>query len=276
MIDTHTHLNYSGRLPDEPRGITPEQLVDTMNCRGIDMAVMLPMETPELTSSYCLTDRVIEAAERYPERLIPFIHFDPRKPRAVELIEHFAEHPQVRGFGEFVDPLPFDDPLRTKMYAKCGELGLPVVFYSSGNASLDEQGLPRLEKCLKEYPDTIFIGHGPGWWSAISADDDGSCGYPDGPVEPGGAADRFLQEYENMYADISASSGYNAMTRDPEFTQGFIDRNWHKLLFATDYLSTGHAMGHVKWMRETPMNEEHRAAISEGNARRILGLEVGE
>ncbi len=118
----------------------------------------------------------------------------------------------------------------------------------------------------------MLIGHGPRWWEAISADDDGSCSYPKTPVVKGGVADRFLQEYDNMYADISAGSGYNAMTRDLEFTQGFIERNCLKLLFATDYLCAGHEVGHVKWMRETPMKEERRAAISEGNARRILRL----
>ena len=40
MIDTHTHLHYSGRLPHEVPGITAEQLVDTMNRRGIDQAVL--------------------------------------------------------------------------------------------------------------------------------------------------------------------------------------------------------------------------------------------
>ena len=76
-----------------------------------------------------------------------------------------------------------------------------------------------------------------------------------------------------MYADISAGSGYVAMTRDGEFTQAFIRRNWRKLLFATDYLTAGHEMGHVTWMLETPMDEAHRAAIAEGNARRILRLD---
>ena len=273
MIDTHTHLHYSGRLPGEIPGITAEQLVDTMNRRGIDKSVVLPMESPEYTSGYCLTDWVIEAAERYPERLIAFIHVDPRKKCCIELIEHFAKHPLVKGFGEFVDTLAFDDPLRMRIYAKCGELGLPIVFYGAGPHSADEFDLPRLEKCLKQFPDTIFIGHGPRWWNAISADDDGSCGYPKARVVEGGAADRFLQEYDNMYADISAGSGYNAMTRDPEFTQGFIERNWSKILFATDYLQAGHEKGHVEWIRKTPMKEEHRAAIAEDNARRILRLD---
>ena len=273
MIDTHTHIYYSGRLPDDRSGISPAQLVDTMNKRGIEKSVVLPMESPEYTSGYCLTDWVIEAADQYPERIIPFIHIDPRKDKCLQLIEHFAKHRLVKGFGEFVDKLVFDDPLRKRVYAKCGELGLPVIFYGAGEHSWDEVGLPRLEKCLKEFPDTVFIGHGPRWWNAISADDDGACDYPTTKVVKGGVADRFLQEYDNMYADLSAGSGYNAVTRDPGFTQGFIKRNWSKLLFATDYLCAGHEFGHVEWMQNTPMDEAHRAAIARGNAVKLLRLE---
>ena len=64
-------------------------------------------------------------------------------------------------------------------------------------------------------------------------------------------------------------------SRDLDFTRGFIQRNWSKLLFATDYLRAGHEIGHVTWMRETPMEAEHREAIAEGNARRILRLDEG-
>jgi len=45
-----------------------------MNRRGIDKSVLLPMETPEYTSGYCLTEWAIEAGQRFPERLIPFIN----------------------------------------------------------------------------------------------------------------------------------------------------------------------------------------------------------
>jgi len=125
---------------------------------------------------------------------------------------------------------------------------------------------------LRKFPELIIIGHGPRWWSAISTDDDGACGYPTTPVVEGGAADRLLQEYPNMYADISAGSGFNAMTRDPDFTQGFLERNWEKIMFATDYLRVGQELGQVRWIQETPMRDEQRAAIAEGNAKRVFGL----
>jgi len=55
MIDTHTQLNYTGRLPDERRGLSAEQLVDRMNREGIDKPVLLPIESPEVTSGFCIT-----------------------------------------------------------------------------------------------------------------------------------------------------------------------------------------------------------------------------
>lgn len=273
MIDTHTHIHYDGRIPGERVGITADQLVDMMNRHGIDRSVVLPIESPEVVTSICTTEMVLEAAYRYPERLVPLIHVDPRMPRADRVIRHFAgAHSIIRGFGELVDGLSIDDDRRQVIYATCQELGLPVIFYASRSSSLDDVGLPRLEEMLQAYPDLIFIGHGPRWWNAISDDDDGSCGYPDTPVVEGGAADRLLQEYENMYADISAGSGFNAMTRDPDFTQGFIERNWRRIMFATDYLHAGQELGQIEWIWQTPMADEHRAAIAEGNARRVFDI----
>ncbi|MEA3402425.1 MAG: amidohydrolase family protein [Armatimonadota bacterium] len=274
MIDTHTHIHYDGRIPGERVGIGPDQLVDSMNRNGIDMSVVLPIESPEVVTSICMTETVIEAALRYPERLIPFVHVDPRMPRAETVIRHFAATCSlVRGFGELVDGLPIDHERHKLIYATCSDLGLPVIFYGSSYSNFDDTDFSGLESCLREFPDLIFIGHGPRWWNGISADDDGSCGYPDTPVVEGGSADRLLQDYDNMYADISAGSGYNAMTRDPDFTQGFIERNWRKIMFATDYLYVGQELGQLEWIRETPMAQEHRQAIAEGNARRVLSLD---
>ncbi|MGI5820008.1 MAG: amidohydrolase family protein [Armatimonadota bacterium] len=274
MIDTHVHLHYDGRIPGERAGISADQLVDTMNRHGISKSVVLPIESPEVVTSLCTTEMVLEAAYRYPERIVPLVQVDPRMPRADRVIRHFAtNHPIIKGFGELVDGLAIDDDRRQIIYAACQELGLPLIFYGSSYSSFDEVGLPRLEAMLNRYPGLTFIGHGPRWWNAISADDDGLCGYPDGPVVEGGAADRLLREYDNMCADISAGSGYNAMTRDPEFTQGFLERNWRKIMFATDYLAAGDTLPQVAWMRETPMTDEMRTAISEGNARRVFNIE---
>ncbi len=274
LIDIHAHLNLTGRLPndDRPR-LTAEQYLDRMNREGIDQAVLLPLESPETNSSYFLTEQAVDAAQRYPERFFAFVHTDPRMRRCTDLIEHFAVTYNCKGYGEMLDNMPFDDPLHIAIYAKCSDLGLPVLFDMGRGMCWDEAGLPRLEKCLREFPDLIFIGHGPGWWASISADYQGQDGYPDGPVTPTGAADRLLGEYENMYADLSAYSGYNALTRDPDFTPGFLQRHWRKLMFGTDVVGAGEALPIIAWMRQAPLSEEQWEAIAAGNTRRILRLE---
>jgi len=274
MIDIHTHLNLVGRLPDESRAIGAEQLVDTMNRVGIDQSVLLPIESPDAhVPCYFMTEDALAAAAQYPERLIPFISVDPRMQRTDELIEYFATVHNAKGFGELKNCLAFDDPLHKKIYAKCNELGLPLLFHSDPALCWDEVGMPRLEQCLQEFPDCNFIGHGPGWWAAISADDDRSGGYPDASITPTGAIDRLLGEYDNLYGDISAGSGHNALTRDPDFTVGFLERHWRKLLFGTDYLHVGQKLPQLEWLQQAPLTAEQRDAIADGNARRILRLE---
>ncbi|MFW5866485.1 MAG: amidohydrolase family protein [Armatimonadota bacterium] len=274
MIDTHVHLKYDGRIPGERVGISAEQLVDRMNREGIDRSVVLPIESPEVCTCLYTTEQVLEAAYRFPERIVPLVHVDPRMPRADQVIRYFAgNHSLIKGFGELVDGLAIDHEKRQVIYETCEDLGFPLIFYGSVYSSFDDANLSGLESMLQKFPGLIFIGHGPRWWNGISADDDGSCQYPDTPVVEGGAADRLLQEYDNMYADLSAGSGYNAMTRDPEFTEGFLERNWRKLMFATDYTRTDDPLPQIKWARETPMTDEMRAAICEGNARRVFRME---
>lgn len=103
---------------------------------------------------------------------------------------------------------------------------------------VDDPGLPRLERVLRELPQTTFIGHGPAFWAEISAHvpPDERGGYPKGPVVLGGAVPRLMAAYPNLWADLSAGSGHNALTRDAAFGIEFLDRFQDKLLFGTDVL----------------------------------------
>jgi predicted TIM-barrel fold metal-dependent hydrolase len=58
--------------------------------------------------------------------------------------------------------------------------------------------------------------------------------YPKGPVTPGGLTDRYLSDYPNLYGDLSAGSGLNALTRDEDFTRDFLARHQDRLLFGSD------------------------------------------
>jgi len=273
MIDFHVHMGnmYRERYPaNQP--LSAQQLIDRMNREGIEISVLLPLESPEGSWGYFLTEEAVAARDLYPERLIAFVCVDPRYPLAADFIDFFVKERGCKGFGEHVNGLAFDDERNKVIYAKCDEYGLPLVFDMNPDLCYDEVGLPRLEACLKEFRNVRFVGHGPSFWTAISGDDDRKGGYPHRPITPGGAVDRLLAQYENLYADLSAGSGYNAMTRDPEFTAGFVARHWRKLLWATDYLGPGQAMPQVEWLRSLEVAPEVREAIAAGNARRLLGL----
>ncbi len=247
MIDFHAHMGtlYRDEYPEKVR-LTADQLVSRMDCEGIDISVLLPLESPEGGWGWSLTEEVVEARNQYPTRIVAFCCHDPRDPKAARLIDHFVVKHGCKGFGEHVNSLPFDDPLNKVIYAKCNEHGLPLVF-GDDLGYFDEFGLPRLEACLKEFPNVKFCGHGPGFWSAISGDDP-RIGYPSTPVTPGGAVDRLLADYGNLYLDLSAGSGYNAMTRDPDFTLGFIERHWQRMLWATDITFARADLPQIEWI----------------------------
>ena len=274
MIDIHAHFGNlcRERYPARPP-LSPHQLVDRMNREGLDIAVLLPLESPEGSWGYLLTEEVVQARNLYPERFIAFCCVDPRYPLAGQFIDYYVKQHDCRGFGEHVNGLAFDDPLNLALYAKCEEHGLPLVFeISKTQYCHDDVGLPRLERCLREFPHVQWCGHGPGFWAAISGDDDGKPGYPKGKVTPGGAIDRLMERYDNLWLDLSAGSGYNAMTRDPDFTYGFVLRHWRKMLLGTDIVSVNDRLRILPWLREMPVSDQIRAAIGDGNARRLLRI----
>ena len=104
----------------------------------------------------------------------------------------------------------------------------------------DTPGLPRLENVLKAFPKLPLIGHAAGFWASISGDatfeDFGR--YPEVPkkVTDGGALDRLMKKYPNLYGDLSEPGGERALTRDPAFARDFLIRNANQLLFGTDVL----------------------------------------
>lgn len=272
MIDFHCHIGrlYRESYPRVP-AFTAEQCVDRMNREGIDVSVLLPLESPEGGWGWLLTEQCIEARDRYPERFVAFMCIDPRYPSIEKLFDVFVNQYDCKGFGEHIPGLPFDHELNKVVYRKCDEYNLPMVMDICHGGLTDEVGLTGLERCLKEFPNCMFVGHGPMFWANLSGDYDNAGTYPKGKIAPGGAVDRLLQEYDNMYADISAGSGWNALTRDPEYTPGFVERNWGKLLMGTDVCKHGVDYPQVRWVRGIE-NAQWREAIAEGNARRLLRL----
>ena len=136
MIDFHMHMGnlYREGYPKHPPS-TVHQLVDWMDRSGIDIGVLLPLESPEGSWGYFLNEEAVAARNAYPERLIAFLCVDPRYPCAAEHIDYFVEKHGCRGFGEHVNGLSFDDPRNKKIYAKCNEHKLPLVTRTSASTT---------------------------------------------------------------------------------------------------------------------------------------------
>ena len=59
--------------------------------------------------------------------------------------------------------------------------------------------------------------------------------YPRGPVKRGGRLTKLLDRFPNLYCDLSAESGLNALRRDPENARAFLTRYQDRLLFGRDF-----------------------------------------
>jgi predicted TIM-barrel fold metal-dependent hydrolase len=296
IIDIHTHVGDL-RSPSalERTPVTFENLIARLDEEGIDRAVLLPIwpnpegiQFPYLFSPYPDIVSQLRAASRYRDRLILFGNVDPRSGGNTArtdfswVLDRFAEMGCV-GIGEVTAHLEADDPRVVNLFRQCGRRQLPLTIHVTGPGEgyyglVDEVGSPRLERLLQQVPDTIVIGHGPGFWSEIGAGltAEAKSGYPKGPITGEGSLFRLLRTYPNLYADLSAMSGYNALSRDEAFGVRFLNEFQDKLLFGTD-VCFGDAQGrmpHLGYLRgllaRGLIGQEAFDQIVAGNALRIL------
>ncbi|MBI3117241.1 MAG: amidohydrolase family protein, partial [Candidatus Hydrogenedentes bacterium] len=275
-VDMHTHLTHrwGAKAPLEVTG-----LLGWMDAHDVAQAIVLPLISPEAWDHAISTDYVLEQTKDHRDRLVPFCSIDPR---TIHLEAHQAKVDQLtkyrdagaKGFGEHKPGVPIDHPGNIAVFKVCAELGLPILFHLDNHRNMDAPGLPGLEKVLREVPDGVFIGHAQGWWASISGDvkQDEMEGYPSGPVAPGGAMDRLMDAYPNLYGDLSAGSGANAISRDKEFGREFMIRRQDRLFFGTDYLAPDQDVPQFALFDKLDLPAEVQTKIFQDNARQMLHL----
>jgi predicted TIM-barrel fold metal-dependent hydrolase len=85
-----------------------------------------------------------------------------------------------------------------------------------------------------------------------------------------------LRSYGNLYADLSAMSGYNAVTRDEAFGVQFLNEFQDKLFFGTDmcFADPQGRMPQLAYLRrllaEGRISDSVFAKITSGNALKVL------
>jgi predicted TIM-barrel fold metal-dependent hydrolase len=161
----------------------------------------------------------------------------------------------AKGIGELVARMPWNEPRMLKMLEAAEIADLPITFHTitpdwNTYGVIDFPGLELLEGVLKQFPKLKFLGHSAAFWSEIGGGVtlQEKNGYPTGKVKEGGAIPRLMREYPNLYGDISAGSGLNALQRDPDHTWKFIDEFQDRLLLGLDYCSTKNDMQHIEWL----------------------------
>jgi predicted TIM-barrel fold metal-dependent hydrolase len=308
IIDFHTHVGDLRAPEDRQRvPVTFDGLLRRLDEEGIDRAVVLPLgaspessrgpwlfvEQPDVVSQ-------IRAGGAYRDRLVMFGNLDPRmgclgnldaetvknppRPDFAWVLERFKEL-GCRGIGEMTANVPFDDPRLIRLCQQCGDAGLPVLFHVTGPGPgvygvWDEPGAPRMQRLLEAAPGAVIVGHGPGFWAEVSAPlaVEDKFIYPVGKVAHEGSLPRLMRSFPNLHADISATSGYNALTRDPDYGPRFLEEFQDRIVFGTDVCYGGPAdrMPHLGLLRDLARQERLSKTafekIAGGNAARLLGL----
>ena len=295
FIDIHVHT-CKPRHPKVTRANgtrypSPQELIEMMDAAGIDMAVVQTTVSPECRYTVVSPEETIENCALYPGRLIPFCNLDPRfvsnSPQANfrSLLEAYKEM-GCKGVGEYVPNLYFDDPLNMNFFRQVEEAGLPLTFHIAPQIGgyygcVDDVGLPRLETVLKAFPKLIFLAHSQPFWAEISTDviqDGKRVGYPKGKITPGRVVE-LMRKYPNLHGDLSAGSGFNAISRDPEFGYKFMEEFQDRLCWGTDIGNVPQKLPIVEYFRkleaEKLISQSAYEKITWRNANRLLKLGIG-
>jgi len=294
LIDAHQHA-FCRR---DPAG-----LVADLDAQGIDHAWLLTFDLPPEDDrrrwhghfdpvrlrpdgthpGVGLQDQ-LRAREQYPGRFTVGYGPHPSRGDAAALFEAAVHMHGVRICGECKFRLLLDDPRCIELFRKAGQLSCPVLVHIDIPYLPDEHGrtnyqtewfggtIRNLERAMQACPETVFIGHAPGFWREISGGADVEPGTrPTGAVQPGGRLPRMLGQYPNLYGDLSATSALRALDRDPPFARQFLIDFADHLLFGRD--DFGHGL--QSFLQTLDLPETVQAKIHHENAQKLVPLDAG-
>ena len=292
IIDIHAHCYRKPflQMPGKEPWPTPETLLPRYDKMGVDKAVIQLLIGPEF---YLPTNNedTLEIVAAHPDRFIPFCNIHPRafgnSPfTKLELVLEQYKAAGCKGVGEVICNMHFFDPFMQNFFRAVESVGLPMtihVGHREGNiyGIIDEPGLPELEETLARYPKLNILGHSQTFWAEIAALETVQCraGYPKGKVLQEGALPKIMRRHPNLYGDLSAGSGANALMRDPDYAEQFLAEFQDRLCFGIDICS---ALVHPadtwlldfmhKMLAEKRISQEIYDKIMYKNAVQLLGL----
>ena len=250
FIDIHAHA-YRAECPvadGYTKFATPEEVLQRYDELGIERGVLLPLIGPECYLPQSNED-ILDMCRNSGGRLIPFCNLDPRglsnapdAPFDIWL-KHYRDQ-GCKGIGEVMPNLPFTDSRCQNLFRYVEAIGFPLIFDISSRIGgcygfYDDQGLPQLENTLRCFP-------------------------------------KLFRRYPNLFGDLSAGSGYNALTRNSEYAVRFLNEFQDRLLFGTDICSAAQKIRLPAFLRQLLADGKISSAvfakIARGNALLMLGM----
>jgi predicted TIM-barrel fold metal-dependent hydrolase len=239
IIDIHQHTNYRDR--------NNAMLLAHQRAMGVTQTILLPAGSEVKRPStgdgkYNGLGGVkvggnataVAMAQQYPGEFLLGVNEVTDLPEARAEIEKYLKLGAII-IGEQKFHVECDSKESQVLYALAAEYRVPILLHFQHETY--NMGFERFHTMLEKHPKTIFIGHAQTWWANIDKNHpDPKVLYPKGPVTPGGITDRLLTDYPNVFADMSAGSGLQALTRDEEHARGFLDRHQDKMLYGSDCL----------------------------------------
>lgn len=237
IIDIHQHTNYRAR--------TAAELQAHQRKMGVTQTILLPagsdVKRPSTGDGIHNglggvgaggNETALAMSRQYPKEFYFGANEVTDLPGArMELAKYLDMGAIIIGEQKF--DVECDSDASQLLYSLAADYGVPILMHFQHGTY--NRGFERLGKMLEKYPKTIFIGHAQTWWANIDKNHaDQKLLYPKGPVTAGGLTDRYLADYPNMFADMSAGSGLNALTRDEDHARGFLDRHQDKILYGSD------------------------------------------
>ncbi len=279
VIDIHQHVNFSGR--------SNEDFFAHQEKMGVSHTVLLPSasaysrksthdgKSNGLAARIFGTMAAARIVKAYPDRFSFFCNEIPDIEEAPSELAMWLERGAI-GIGESKFHLECDSAPMFRLYEIAQEYKVPILLHFEHNRY--NMGFERFGKVLEKFPKVNFIGHAQTWWGNIDADHVQKEMYPKKPVKAGGLTDRYLSDYPNMFGDLSAGSGRNALARDEEHARGFLERHQDKLLLGTDCSDSAGSGSkcsgsqQIANVRRLSDDKEAKRKILAQNAKKLLGL----
>ena len=257
FIDIHGFAAKEHAMPYPRKGdgrlvhpqCTAEELIGFYDEMGVQKGVVLVEVCPEGCFQTMSNEEVLDICASHPDRLVPGCNVDPRNyyntmlsPFATVL--KWYKDRGCRILGEVSPSLRILDERVQALFKAAEDVGLPVVFHmapfvDNDYGLADLPGLPGLELCLQRYPKLKFFGHSQAFWCEMSpyGSQTARFGYPTDKIEEEGRIQELMRKYPNLYGDLSAGSGFNALSRDRAYAAKFLTEFQDRLMFGLDICS---------------------------------------